>query len=240
MYFPFVVGSYIISFLIFQLKSLREKFSPESPNGIKFLGTLTGYYLVFSSFFLALIFTVYYPYSFKDSLNYTGKVVLESRPFVDNKNAECIIYLNASSPFLAFYTTDVFRYHYGKYKDVRPLSSFNGKLWIKQLSDSSFVLKTDTKGWISNFFAKISRANPEVETGKKYSNELFTATIIQSTPDKEDVLEVQFDFKVSFFEKDIIFMYYDGEKFGEWKFNSEKNEDWQFVGDSSDALKGMM
>lgn len=240
LYFPFVVGSYLISHLILQIKFLKKRFLPDLPKGVKYLGSVFGYYLAISSVVLALVISLSYPYMYKPSLESAEKLTLKSLPILENRNYENLIFLNTDGPFSTFYQNDIVRYHLGKYKNVYVLSSFNGKVWMKQISDSSIILRTDQKGWLSNMFAKIIRIYPKIEMGKEYPNKLFTAEILQTTLDNVDALQVRFDFNLPLKNSETIFLYYDGTNVKEWKFNSTKKEAWQMLGDTSDIMKSMM
>jgi Dolichyl-phosphate-mannose-protein mannosyltransferase len=239
LYYPYVAGSFIISFLIFQLKYLKKKYSPESPPRIKYLGTAFGIYLFVSSLALSFILSFYYPYSFKTSMDNPQEFVLESKKITDQKNPSKIIYLNTSGPFITLYVNDVFRYYTGEYKDINILSGFNGEIWMKKLSDSSFVLKTDSKGWISNMFAKVLRSGPLVEKGKIYSRKDFNAMIVKTTADNKDVLEVRFDFKYNLDDHSVPILYYDGTEVKVWSFKSHEIGKWVLVGNTSDVMKSL-
>ena len=239
LYYPFVAGSFLISFLIFQVKFLKKEFSPDTAEPIKYVGNIFGVYLIISSLIFALILSIYYPYSYKRSLEYPEEVVLEAKQYTDSANAENIIFLNTQSSFMTFYLKDIFRYHYNGYKDVQVLSSFNGKVWMNKLSDSSFVLKTEEKGWTTNMFGQIIRAVPKIQDGFIYQGNDFFASVIMTTPDKTDFLKVKFDFKYSLSASDVVILYYDGQSIKQWDFTNQKIGKWVLVGDSSDVMKGL-
>jgi hypothetical protein len=239
LYYPYVAGSFLISFLIFQLKFLKKKYSPDTPPRIKYLGTAFGIYLIVSSLVLSFILSFYYPYSFKTSMDKPQEFVLESKKITDGKNPAKMIYLNTSGPFITLYVNEVFRYYTGQYKDIDILSGFNGEIWMKKLSDSDFVLKTDSKGWLSNMFAKVLRSGPLVEKGRVYSRKDFNAVILKTTADSKDALEVQFDFKYNLTAPGVLILYYDGSEVKTWNFKSQEAGKWILVGDTSDVLKSL-
>jgi len=238
LYFPLVPGSFLLSFLIFQIPFLKKKFLKDHLSGIKYFNSIFGYYLAFTSIFLALYLSFYYAQTFPQSFKSIENVVINSKKFIANEKNDKIVYLNTTGQFSTFYINDIIRYHFKEYKDVHILSSFNGKIWVQQISENSFALKTNKSGWLSNMFAKIVRTLPKIEVGRKYANELFTATIVQTTLDHEDALWVKFDFNQ--FLDNILFIYYDGSEFHELKFDGTKMEVWQFLGDTSDIMKSMM
>jgi hypothetical protein len=239
LYYPYVAGSFIISFLIFQLKFLKKKYSPDSPQRVKYLGTALGIYLLVSSLALSFIISFRYPYSFSISMYKPQEFVLESKKITDEKNPSKIIYLNTTGPFITLYINDVFRYYSGEYKDVNILSGFNGEIWMKKLSDSSIVLKTDSKGWLSNMFAKVLRSGPFVEKVRVYSRKDFNAVILKTTADNKDALEVRFDFKYNLTAPGVLILYYDGSKVKTWNFKSQETDRWLLVGNTSDVMKSL-
>jgi hypothetical protein len=238
LYFPMVPGSFLLSILIFQIKPLKKKFLSDHPSGIKYFYNIFGYYVALSSIFLALFLSIYYAHTYPRSFESIENVVLDSKEHFEKESNDKIIYLNTTGSFATFYINDIVRYHSNAYKDVHILSSFNGKVWVKQISDRSIALKTDNEGWLSNMFAKIVRTLPKIEVGRKYSNSLFTATIVQTTLDNEDALSVKFDFTIPL--NRLKFIYYNGNKFEEFKFDNLRIETWQFLGDTSDIMKSMM
>ncbi len=237
--YPYVAGSFIISYLIFQLKFLKMKYSPDSLPRVRYLGTALGVYLLVFSLALTFVFSFYYPYSYKTSLDNPQEFVLKSREITDTRNASRIVYLNTPGPFVTLYVNDIFRYYTGEYKDINILSGFNGKIWMKKLSDSSFVLRTDSKGWISNMFAKVLRSDPLVENGRVYSRNDFKAVIVKTTDDNNDVLEVRFDFKYNLTAPDVLILYYDGSEVKTANFKSHSIGEWVLVGDTSDVMKSL-
>lgn len=238
LYFPFVAGCFIVSFLIFQIKIFKKEFSPKTPKRVKYLGSIMGYYFIVSSLILSLILSIIYPYSYKSSLEYPEEVILECKSYTDETNTDHIILLNTPGPFIALYAKDIFRYHYNGYKDVQVLSSFNGIVMINKLSDNSIVLRTEDEGWLTNFFALVIRAEPKIEEGYIYQSNDFFASVTKTTPDKKDVLQVKFDFKYSLNSDNVVLLYYDGEKMNKWDFKNQIIGKWMLVGDSSDIMKG--
>jgi len=239
LYYPYVAGSFVISFLIFQLRFLKKKYSPDTPPRVKYLGTAFGIYLFVSSLALSFILSFYYPYSFKTSMGNPQEFVLKSKKITDAKNPSKIIYLNTSGPFITLYVNDVFRYYTGEYKDINILSGFNGEIWMKKLSDSSFILKTDSKGWLSNMFAKVLRSGPLVEKGRIFSREDFNAVVVKTTDDNDDVLEVLFDFKYNLTAPGVLILYYNGSEVKAWNFKSQEIDKWVLVGNTSDVMKSL-
>jgi hypothetical protein len=106
-------------------------------------------------------------------------------------------------------------------------------------NDNSFSLKTDAKGWLTNFFAKLPRTVPLIDKQRNYQNKDFLVKILETTPDKEDVLEAQFIFRESLIPPGYVIICFDGENLKELDINILKPGEWVFIGDSSDVLKSL-
>lgn len=249
MYYPFLFAAYLISFLIFRLNFLGKRAEPETEALSKNTLTekITGWYFIVTAVILAFILSFIYPFTYVQSMSSPGKYIKQTIPFIQQSNAEKIFYLNTQGIFMTFYAPDITRYYLGYYKDLHILSSFNGRVWVKKNSDSSFSIKTDwmplksgAEGWLGNMFARLVRLTPKFEKGRVYDKQFVRAEIINITDDKKDVLEVKFDFKHSLYVKGVIFLYFDGERFNQWDFRTNKPDEWYFLGDTSDFMKGMM
>ncbi|MCP4428695.1 MAG: hypothetical protein GY803_29770 [Chloroflexi bacterium] len=82
------------------------------------------------------------------------------------------------------------------------LSSFNGRVWAKQESARTLILKTEDTGWLNNMFARIVRLTPGFAAGDVYETELFAAEVTAVTLDGQDVQEVRFEFEIPYQELD--------------------------------------
>jgi hypothetical protein len=96
---------------------------------------------------------------------------------------------------------------------VRVLSACNAVVTIERTGDASFVIRSDRPGWLSNFFARALRVKPVLREGTVYENNLFSATLMQLTDDREDVLAVRFDMNKGLSDESILFLYWDGKAF---------------------------
>ncbi|MCX8011156.1 MAG: hypothetical protein N3A61_08390, partial [Ignavibacteria bacterium] len=161
-------------------------------------------------------------------------------PLIEKSNPKHIVFLNSPGPFFTFYSNDILRFHFNEWKDSYLLSSFNGEVWVKQISDSSILLKTTNEGWLSNMFSRLIRTKPKLESGDKFNTKFFTATIVRLTQNRDEVLEVRFDFKELLNNESLIFLYFDGERFSQWKFDDENFKVWKYLGNTSDVFRSML
>lgn len=241
LYVSHIPASYLAAFLILQLPGLKRRFFPDTPERMKYLGTAIGCWFILSCVLLALVSDISTAGWAGRSVSDPEKRAFQVRSLADGRNARHIVWLNAPNLFAGFYAAEVFRYHFGRDPSVHVLSAFPGTVWVKQLSDDSFVLKTDKKGWLTNFFARVARVTPEIEQGMRFTNKLFTVTVLEVSPDRKDVLEARFDFSSSICDKSLLFVYYDGRDLRDWRFaKGRTNGKWELLGDSSDFMKDLM
>ncbi len=210
-YFPFVFGSFLIAYLILNAFPFKKIFLPSNPDGLKYIGNLTGYYLILSSIVFALYLSFYYPSEYKKEFRKITDLVNETSKFITNETRS-IFYLTTPSIFHTFYLNDITRYQTNDKIDVYPLSSFNGDLRIKKLDEETILLETNSRGWLDNIFAKIARVYSRFEVGKKHETKDFTSTILKTTLDGKDVLSVKFTFKLFLNSPEYLFVYHNGKQ----------------------------
>jgi len=240
LYFPYTVGSFLISFLIFQLPFLKKKYSQETPEPVKYIGKTFSYYLLISSVIITFLLMFYYPLAYSKSAVKPEYYTLKVIELAEKKNAQKIILLNIPGSMNLIYMNDIYRFYSHKYTNFNILYGGDGRIWLKKNNDSTISLKTDNKGWITNFFARVFRTKPILEKGSEYKKADFTAKISEITNDGKDVLEVDFKFNNSLTTSDFIIIYFDGNDFKKLDFNKIRSGEWIFIGDTSDLLKYLM
>ncbi len=238
LYFPFVFAGYPAAFLIFQIRYLR-RFVSDVPAGLRRLGPIMGGYLFLSCGVLGLFLTAYLPYKIWRSLGLPQRVVREALTAAGDRIPEHLVMLNTSGPLVTLYVAPILHYQAGRAHDARVLSSFNGRVWIKPLSDRSLLMKTDRPGWLTNMFARVLRNHRTLVPGRRYDASLFTAELVRLTDDRTDALEVRFDFRDPLTTEKTVFLYYDGNRLRRWTFTDALLGRWVLLGDSSDPFKDM-
>jgi len=225
LYFPSVYGLFVAAWLILQIPRLRQRFTPDAPRGVRIVGPVWGWYLLVSAVILPLILLLVYPFMWIPSMRWPETTVLDSLALMGEDRQEHVVYLNTNSSFNTFYLPDIYRFHTGEYVDLRVLSSFNGRVWARQESETGIVLRTDDRGWLGNMFARIVRVTPEFTVGDEYPSETFAATILAVTPDRKDVQEVLFEFTLPLDDPSLVLLYYDGESYQTW----EPTGEWELL-----------
>jgi len=217
LYFPSAYGLFVVAWLIIQIPRLRRAVTPDAPPGVRILGPAWGWYLLVSALVLPLVLLFVYPSMWIPGLRLPEQTVLDSLPLIDAAEPEHVVYLNTDSSYNTFYLPDIYRYHRGRAIDMRLLSSFNGRLSARQESERALALRTGDPGWLNNMFARIVRVTPEFAAGDVYTTPLFTATLLEVTPDGEDVREVRFEFVLPLDDPSLLLLYYDGQDYRRWQ-----------------------
>jgi hypothetical protein len=225
LYYPSVFGFFVVAWLVLHIPFLKRRFMPESPAGIRVLGSIWGWYLLVSAVILPAVLLFVSPSMWISSMNWPEKTVVDSLRLIDDDLHEHIIYLNTNSSYNTFYLPDIYRYHRGEYVDLRVLSSFNGRVEARSEAPDTIVLRTRDSGWLSNLFARVIRVDPDFEVGDEYVTDTFTATILQVTPKKRDVLEVEFVFNLPLDDPSVALISWDGEDYQRW----QPTDEWRLL-----------
>ena len=234
-YFPYVFGSFLIAYLILNINILKQRFFPQNPKGVKFLGNIFGYYLILSTIIMAFYLSLKYPDEFKKDFKKITNTVLETNELIDN-NTKNIYYLTTPSTLYTFYLNDIMKVSKDFELSVFPLSSFNGDLKIKKLSENSFLLETNSQGWLNNLFAKVVRVYPKLEVGKNYKLKNFTATILKTTLDGKDLITAKFEFNDLLNDSKNLFVFHDGNKMKKLNPDTLVDNNWYLLREKLQTL----
>jgi hypothetical protein len=231
LYYPSVFGFFAIAWLVLHIPTLKRRLMPESPAGVRVLGSIWGWYLLVSALVLPTALLFVYPSMWIPSMAWPEKTVVDSLPLIDEEFHEHVIYLNTNSSFNTFYLPDIYRYHRDTFVDLRVLSSFNGRIEARSESPKTLILRTADRGWLSNMFARVPRVASEVAVGDEYVTDTFTATILRVTPKKLDVLEVEFVFNLNLGDPSVIMLFWDGKRYQRWR----PTDEWQLLNSTVSA-----
>ncbi|MEJ5304747.1 MAG: hypothetical protein WHV63_02280 [Ignavibacteria bacterium] len=234
-YFPFVFGSFLIAYLILNINILKKHFFPNNPKGIKFIGNIFGYYLILSTIVMAFYLSLKFPDQFKDEFNRITSTVNQANALIDDETKN-IYYLTTPSIVYTFYLNDITKVTKDFKISVYPLSSFNGDMKIKKLSEKSFLLVTNSRGWLNNIFAKVARVYPKLEVGKNYKLPVFTGTILKTTLDSKDLLSAKFEFNNFLSDSKNLFVYHNGNKMVKLNPDTLAYNTWYLLRDKLESL----
>jgi hypothetical protein len=232
LYYPSVFGFFPLAWLILHIPALKRRLMPNSPAGVRVLGSAWGWYLLVSALLLPVVLLFVYPSMWIPSMKWPERTVVDSLPLIDDDVHEHAVYLNTNSSFNTFYLPDIYRYHRGDYIDLRVLSSFNGRVEARAEFPDAIILRTRDGGWLSNPFASIPRGDPKLDVGDEFVTETFTATILEVTATERDALEVRFDFELPLDGLSTVLIFWDGESYRRW----QPAEAWQMLNTSVDRF----
>lgn len=210
-YFPFVFGSFLVAYLILNISFLKKFFSPDVRTRLRVISDIFGIYLLISNIVIAFYLSMIYPEYYIKEFQKLKQPVREISPYF-TPNTKNIIFLATPSIFHTFYLNDIVRFEYPDSKKIYILSSFNGEMKIKKLDSNSLLLESNSSGWVNNLFAKSVRVYPNIEVGKKYFTDLFTAIILKTTIDGKDLHSVKFEFKNALNDSSNLFVYHNGQR----------------------------
>ena len=118
-----------------------------------------------------------------------------------------VILVNAPSPFITLYANDILTWYRGTPTEVWLLAAPNARMSIERTGEQSFVLRADRGGWLTNIFARLVRSESLLRQGRIYNRERFSATLLELTRSKTDVLAVRFDMKKPFEDPGTVFWF---------------------------------
>lgn len=137
---------------------------------------------------------------------------LTAAPHVSPENTRVII-LNTRDGFSLLLTPTLLRDCSDADVEVYILSAHRGRFTVERTEAASFVLRTDRKGWLTDFFARMFRREPELTPGRTYPGPLIDATLVELTADGDDALAVRFELHRPLADETILFLYWDGRTF---------------------------
>jgi len=209
LYFPLVPASILLAASLTQIGFVAKRLSPQTAPPPR-PARLFGWFILVSVLVPGIALSAIYPASFLPSLAKPERAALTALAPIEKRGPDHVLLLNTSGPFETFYTGGILEHHLGRPIDLRVLSSCNAVMTVTRIDDRSFVLRADRPGWLSNMFARIVRAEPRLIKGKTYAKGLFTATLLEMTPDGSDVLAVRFEMSVPLADPGLLFLSWDG------------------------------
>jgi hypothetical protein len=239
LYFPLAAAGILLAISLVQINPLARRSMPKGPRAPIFT-RIFGWYLLVGVLVTGLALSAYLPFSYLSSFTGLERDALTAKPFLEERKPDHVLVLNTSSPFITFYLEGTLEYHLGYPVDLRVLSACNAVVSVERTGDTSFVIRSDRKGWLSNMFAKLFRTDPRLQEGKVYQNNLFSATLLELTPDETDVLAVRFDITKPLADQSLLFLYWDGEGFRIMDFSTLEGGKEVILADTSDVWASMM
>lgn len=238
LYFPLAAAGILLAISFVQIGPLARRLMPQEPRKPIFT-RIFGWFVLAGVLVPGLALSAFYPFSFLPSFEKLEKDTLTAKPLVEEIKPEHVLVLNTSGPFSTFYLGGTLEYYLGHPVDLRVLSACNAVVSVEHAGAYSFVIRVDRKGWLSNVFAKIFRTNPILKKGKAYKNDLFSAMLLELTPDARDVLAVRFDVIRPLDDQSLLFLYWDGKRFRTMDLAGLEEGEEVILADTSDIWGSM-
>jgi hypothetical protein len=148
-----------------------------------------------------------------DELERPGKELSTAIRHIEEYQPEHIVLLNTSGMGIGLYAGDMINYLMDEPQDIWVLSSAEGINTIERTGNSSFIIRANRSGWLSNVFARMLRTSEDVAVGDTFENALFTATIFEINDSGNDAMAVSFVFRAELDDPDTLFLRWTGRKF---------------------------
>jgi hypothetical protein len=238
LYFPLIFGSILLAMTVMTVKPLRRRLFPDAifPR----LTRIFGWFVIVTVLVPGFLISATRPWALMPAFEKPVRELRTALPYIEQRKPEHVLILNTSGLILTVYTWDILNFYSEREIDVWPLSSANGVLSLERTGDSSFVIRTDRPGWINNWFARLFRTELNLDPAGRYEKKFFTATILEMTEDKSDVLAVRFDLNKPLNYPGWLFLRWNGEKYEPLDIASLEIGKRVELANTSDLLKSMM
>ncbi|MBN2170624.1 MAG: glycosyltransferase family 39 protein [Candidatus Krumholzibacteriota bacterium] len=223
LYLPTAFGMLVAARLLLQPAFLRRRFLPDAAPGPRLAAGAWAAFLALAVVATPAAMLFAGPGLMIPGMRLPERTVQRLLPLVDPARHEHVVLLNTSSAFNTFYLPDIYRYHRGEYVDLRPLSSFNGRVEARAAGPRALELRTAGDGWLGNMFACIVRVTPRLAAGDVHETPLFTATILETNPAGDDLRRARFDFARPLDDPALRLLFWDGARYRAW----EPATEWQ-------------
>jgi hypothetical protein len=182
------------------------------------------------------------PFMYVESLRAPEVHALTALPTIEGREPtpKHVLMLNTSGAFDTFYMGAMLQFHRGEELDLRVLSSCAAEVVIERTGSQSFVLRVDRPGWIDNMFARAVRTQAQLDSERRYDEQLFVAQPLVLTEDGRDVLSVRFDVDRPLEDPSLLILYWDGSAFRHLDPASLREGKPRVLADTSDVFASMM
>jgi len=241
LYLPLVPASVLLALLAARAAVLSRRWLPSlaavpAATRVGAWWALAG--VLLPGIVLSAAFAAAYAYSF-------GLPERQVRPLatlVEERAPAHVVVLNTSGPFLTFYLGDELSWRVGRRVDTRVLSSLNGVMTVERDGERAFTLRTDRRGWLTNFFALVPRSSTRLQVGQSFSNDLFTATILEIAPGDglRDALAVRVDLTKALDNPELLVVTWTGSEFVPIDLAALPVGERRVLADTSDVWASMM
>lgn len=210
LYFPLVPASVLLATVIITIGPLARRIREQTFVGVRWT-RLMGWVVLVGVLIPGIMLSAAWPWVYLPGFELPEKELGTAIPWIEKKQPEYVLMLNTSGFMNSVYVWDILNHLSRDPLDVHVLSSANGLIDLEKRGDSSLAIRIDRPGWLDNFMARLVRSEEEFVTGRRYETPLFTAIVRKTTPDRTDVLEVQFDFNRPLNDGGLLFLRWNGD-----------------------------
>lgn len=211
LYFPMVFGSILLALVAARIAPLALRLfisSPAAPLMTRVMGWWAMAIVLLPGVVLSATLPFYYLPSLEQPANDVGTVA-DHLDEVD----QAVILVDGPNPFITLYVNDILTWKRSTPTEVWLLAAPSAKMSLERVSDASFVLSADRPGWLGNLFARIVRTETYLKRGAVYDRKYFSATLLELTADRKDVLAVRFDMKQPLDDRGVVFFRWAGDAY---------------------------
>ncbi|MCX6647600.1 MAG: glycosyltransferase family 39 protein [bacterium] len=212
LYFPGIPGNILIAMVALTIGPIAGRMGQEAE--IKSRWTrFMGWMAIFGILIPGILLSIAMPFSFLPALEKPEKDFSTAILDIEGQGYDHVVFLNASEFLLSIYASEYMAYLLDDPPDISLLSAAYGVFSLERTGETSFIIRTDRKGWLSNFVARALRTEPMMRVGRTYERGIFNATIVETTEDSRDALAVEFDFKIPLDDPGLLFLRWNGDSF---------------------------
>jgi hypothetical protein len=238
LYLPMVFAAILLAVMAASIGPLARRIVPELPRQSRWTRVM-GWVAVCVVLIPGTVLSAFMPWAYLPGLDKPEEDLRTALPYIEQYQPEHILILNTSSFMLTPYTYDVINYISESSQEVWLLSAANGIFSLERSGDSTFIIRMDRAGWLTNMFARIFRTKPNLKLGAKYETPIFTATLEKMTANGKDVLEVSFNLKEPLDYPGWLFLRWNGKAFEPLDISALKLNETVELANTSDLWKSM-
>jgi len=212
MYFPMIPAALLLGYVAASVKPIAKRVKESLPDTTRWT-RFVGWVAVFGLLLPGSVFSAIRPTMMASAMGQMEREFSTACPHVDASGASTIIFLNASEFMAGLYAWDMVNYLCGKTDNVWMLCPAIGVVSLERTGGSSFLIRTDRPGWLSNPGAKIFRVDPVLETGRRYTRKDFAVIVTEVTEDGADILAARFEMHRTLDDPGILFLRWNGRRF---------------------------
>ncbi len=238
LYFPMVFGSILLAHVAARIAPLALRLYVSSPAPPLFTRTM-GWWAMAAVLLPGVVLSAVMPFVYLPSLEQPSNDVATVADHLDGRD-QAVILVNGPNPFITLYVNDVLTWRRGIPTEVWLLAAPNAKMSLERVGDASFELRADRSGWLTNIFARIVRTESVLKRGAVYDRKFFSATLLELTGSKKDVLAVRFDMKQPLDDPGVVFFQWGRNAYEPLDLSSLEKGKVLNLADTSDLWADMM